>query len=103
MTKRKAANTIGYKRLSTQMTNKKMHYVTLTHIDDYLQQKASLKKHFFLWRVAKEIFQFGVVFLSVFLFSTILVNANLFYHTMKNVFVPVRADDITSTLSTLSA
>lgn len=79
-----------------------MHYVTLEQIDNYLVQKAYMKKHFFVWRLCKEVFQFGVVFLSVFLFSTIIINANLFYHTMKNFLVPVRAEDVGSTLTTMS-
>ena len=80
-----------------------MQYVTLEHIDSHLAHKAYIRKHFFIWRMCKEIFQFGVVFLGVFLVSTILVNANLFYHTMKSFLVPVRADDVGSALTTLSA
>ncbi|MBP6910698.1 hypothetical protein KBC03_03795 [Patescibacteria group bacterium] len=80
-----------------------MHYVTLEQIDHYLVKKAHHKKRFFIWNAAKEVFQFGVVFLTVFLMSTILVNANLFYHTLKNVFATARADDVTIALHTLSA
>lgn len=67
-----------------------MHYVTLEQIDNYIAKKAHSKQYIF-WKIVKEVFQFGVVFLAVFLLSTIVVNANLFYHTMKSVFVPVEA------------
>ncbi len=78
-----------------------MHYVTLEQIDQYIARKAYAKKHFFMWRIAKESFQFGVIFVGVFLFSTIAVNANLFYHTMKNMISPVSAQDVGSTISAL--
>ena len=79
-----------------------MQYITLEHIDQYLARKAQHKKHFF-WNVFREVFQFGAIFLTVFLLSTIIVNANLFYHTMKSVFAPARADDAGATLAALSA
>lgn len=78
-----------------------MHYVTLEHVDEYLAQKAQHKKHFF-WHLFKEVFQFGAIFVAVFLLSTIIVNANLFYHTMKNVFSPVVASDVAGSLSALT-
>ena len=79
-----------------------MQYITLEHVDQYLQHKAEGKKQFFR-NICKEVFQFGAIFLAVFLLSTIIVNANLFYHTVKNVFAPVKADDTGIVLSTLSA
>lgn len=80
-----------------------MHYVTLEQIDQFLKRKASHKKHFFIWNILKEVFQFGVVFLTVFLLSTVVINANLFYHTLKNVFATARADDVTLTMHTMNA
>lgn len=74
-----------------------MHYVTLEHIDEYLTRKAHTYRQFFVWHIFKEVFQFGMVFVAVFLISTITVNANLFYHTMKNIFVPVQAQEYTLT------
>lgn len=79
-----------------------MQYITLEHIDQYIAKKATSKKHFSR-NILKEVFQFGAFFLGVFLLSTIVVNANLFYHTMKSVFSPVRADDTASNLITISA
>ena len=70
-----------------------MHYVTLEHIDEYLTRKARAYRQFFVWHMCKELFQFGMVFVAVFLLSTITINANLFYHTMKNLIVPVQAQE----------
>ena len=78
-----------------------MHYVTLDHIDAYLDKKSHDKTHAFR-RICKEVFQFGAIFVAVFLLSTIVVNANLFYHTMKNAFSPVQADDVSATLHSLT-
>jgi|GEM_PF-6358548 len=78
-----------------------MQYVTLEHVDQYIAHKAQTKKHLF-WNVCREVFQFGAIFLAVFLLSTIVVNANLFYHTMKGVFTSARADDVGATLTALT-
>ncbi len=80
-----------------------MEYITLEQIDEYIAKKALHKKRFFGWNILKEVFQFGVVFVSVFLMSTIVVNANLFLHTLQNVLSPVRAEDVGTTLSALNA
>ncbi len=103
MTKVIAGNTIDIRQFTKPKHNlKKMQYITLEHIDEYLARKAYGKKYNF-WHICKEVFQFGVVFLAVFLVSTITVNAQLFYHTAQGLFSPVRADDVSATLSTLNA
>ncbi len=78
-----------------------MQYITLEHIDQYIADKIKQKKYLFR-NICKEVFQFGAVFLSVFLLSTIIVNANLFYHTVKNIFTPVSADNTPVISATLS-
>lgn len=93
-TNERRGNTIRYTRLSNSNISQKMHYVTLEQIDQYIARKAHARKHQFAWHIAKEACQFGVIFVGVFLFSTIAVNANLFYHTMKNMITPVEAQEI---------
>lgn len=101
-----AAKRCGYNNVigiySNLNKSKNMQYITLEHVDQYLARKAQHKKHFFR-NVFREVFQFGAIFMAVFLLSTIVVNANLFYHTMKSVFSPARADDAGATLTALSA
>ncbi len=80
-----------------------MQYITLEHIDQYIARKASHRKSFFVWNILREVFQFGVVFMAVFLLSTIVVNASLFMHTLQGVLSPARADDVGVTLTALSA